>query len=530
MAELEGIDEKTLREAAQFHGLDMPGSQPPVGIEDIDDATLQAAADFHGEGAEPPAEAPGAGMIESVGGALEQGARQIAQGALLGWYDEFAAGVRSMMTGRPYEELLAEEREILKRFEEEHPGWSIALQTAGSVVSPASKVLAPIKGATVAGRAASGAFGGGKIGAVYGAGSAEGGVQERLEGAGVGAVTGAVTGGLVTPAAEKLATKASTVMAYRAARKALRETAPSTKELAKKSKRSFEAAEEGGALLKKDSYNNLLYDMADMVEREGVAEGLHAKVFGVMSAISKRGNKNQSMRDLQIARRQIGIAARSSEPDEARIGNRMLDEFDNYVDGLSDKDVIAGTVEGAGKSLKKARSLWSRIRKTETIETIIEDADLQASGFENGIRIGFRQLLKNKKRLRGFTKDEKTAMRKIVEGTVAANALKRIGKLSPGRGQQTNALMSLLGAGGAGGAGLAMAGPVGAGVAFVAIPTAGYAAQKGAERLTKRGADYLRDLAASGGKAAKSPDVLSPSQRLSKSALRGGVPLVSEQQ
>ncbi|RKW71284.1 hypothetical protein, partial [Bacillus sp. L75] len=67
-----------------------------------------------------------------------------------------------------------------------------------------------------------------------------------------------------------------------------------------------------------------------------------------------------------------------------------------------------------GGKFKNARGLAQRAFKAQDMEDLIENASLQASGFENGLRIGARQLLKNKKRVKGYTIDEKAALRGLV--------------------------------------------------------------------------------------------------------------------
>jgi hypothetical protein len=258
-------------------------------------------------------------------------------------------------------------------------------------------------------------------------------------------------------------------------------------------------------------------DLISTVQRSGADETLHPKVFGVLNAIAKRKGRELSIEDLEIVRRQIGIAAKGVTPelaDERRIAMIMRDKLDDFVEGFEGSD-----------ALKAARKAWGVMRRTETVENIIAAAREQASGFENGLRIGFRALLKNKKMLRGFNDAEIEAMQKIVRGTVSANVLKRIGKLSPGTGQQTNMLAALVGGGGGASIGSMLGGPAGAGIGGIAVPLIGYGAQRGGQRLTNRAANYARDLVSRGGQAPVVPNVLSSPQArrsLQEMLLRGG--------
>ena len=93
--------------------------------------------------------------------------------------------------------------------------------------------------------------------------------------------------------------------------------------------------------------------------------------------------------------------------------------------------------------------------------------------------------------MRGFTKDEKDALKLVVRGGSAENLAKAIGKFGFTEGQATNMLLGSLGVAG----GAAVGGPAGA----VAIPVIGQAAKNVAQRLTQGNAQ-LADLVVRAGK------------------------------
>ena len=133
--------------------------------------------------------------------------RSAAQGLLLGYGDEAIAKVRAQMEGRPYEEVLAEERLKLQEFGERYPKTALAtefvsgvapavaamavpggqLPGAARVASMASRLPRALRG-TTAKTAAAGAG----TGAIAGSGTATEG--ERAMGAVQGSATGAVLG------------------------------------------------------------------------------------------------------------------------------------------------------------------------------------------------------------------------------------------------------------------------------------------------------------------------------------------------
>ena len=121
---------------------------------------------------------------------------------------------------------------------------------------------------------------------------------------------------------------------------------------------------------------------------------------------------------------------------DARLATMAIDEIDDFV------EAGAGL---AGAQIKEARSLWSRLRKSETIEEAMENADVAARGDEAGLRDAYKGLwrARNKKKMRGFSTEELAAIKKVALGSPVSNTLRRIGSLSGGTGQQRNMLNGL---------------------------------------------------------------------------------------
>jgi hypothetical protein len=133
-------------------------------------------------------------MEESRPGTLGGIARGALQGLTFGFGDEIVARVRSLGP-RTYSEAVQGERDALAIFREEHPVLAIGSELAGGLIVP---IGGAIRGGAQAARLAAsaratakanslvrlgrGAAQGALYGGLYGAGSAEGGLAERLEG------------------------------------------------------------------------------------------------------------------------------------------------------------------------------------------------------------------------------------------------------------------------------------------------------------------------------------------------------------
>ncbi len=324
--------------------------------------------------------------------------------------------------------------------------------------------------------------------------------------------------GISGTATKKIAAKGIT-------RKQVKE-APWTAELKQQARPYFTKASESTAIIDQDSFVKSIANLENKLFQSGYDPDVYKESASVLGSLAKKVGTDLDMVDLQNMRVLAKDAAGSSVDKEARIGRIILDHIDDYVDNLGADDLAAGQVEGAANNLKISRALWAKMAKSRDIDDIFTAAKNQASGFENGLRIGFRAFLKRKNTKRRFSKDEIKAMREIVAGTFTRNTLKRLGKLSGGIGQQTNILGFGLGTG-AGAAAGSVFGPIGAAVGAVTVPMAAFGAQKLGERGTRLAAQKARAMAA--GARPLSKMVPYSTQRLPRTALGTGLAGADEQ-
>lgn len=158
--------------------------------------------------------------------------RAVGQGLGLGFGDEAIARVRAKMEGRPYEDVVKEEREAYQQFQDKHPFAALgtelvsgAIPTIGMAMIPGAGTAGSVMGAGRMGMAASklsrylpqfmtGTMGkaagtAAMTGGVAGAGSATEG--ERMSGALEGGATGAVLGPTVAKGAQMVGQGAAAV-------------------------------------------------------------------------------------------------------------------------------------------------------------------------------------------------------------------------------------------------------------------------------------------------------------------------------
>lgn len=450
---------------------------------------------------EPKRNRRSAGLESTRAGAAIAGA---AQGVSFGLADEMKAGVRSLgalftdeTVGDAYNRNLERERAVLGQMREENPVSAFGGEIAGSLLIPGG---AAKSGASVGANALRlGAVGAAASGA-YGFNAGEGGLENRLRSAGVGLALGGTVGASLPVAArgvQKVLESRATGKALDAAAKA----APSVDDLRSMSQEFYGRAAARGVRVKESAFAPLAADTAAMVRDMGAHPKLTPKAWAAMREVEKVAKKggDVSWQDLETLRKISSVASTAIEPADRRVAGAVVEKVDDFVMNLMDGDLAAGNAVGLSDELKQGRDLWKRMRNSEKLGQAMEAAKDAASGYENGLRIEFRKLIKNRKFWNGLSDGEQAAVKAVVQGTPTGNILKRLGRLSYGSGAQTNFLGASIGSGMGATAGGMVGGPAGAIIGAGAPAVVGRVAAKGSERATERLAQRAQGVVASGG-------------------------------
>jgi hypothetical protein len=279
----------------------------------------------------------------------------------------------------------------------------------------------------------------------------------------------------------------------------VREGAPSLEELSRASEAAYKRADDAGITVSSQSLTGLRVGIKKMLQKEGVDPTLHPSTTAAVKRVNEaRGDMKLSQ--IETLRKIANDARKSNAPADARLAGKIVDEIDDYIARLSEKDVTSGKVQDAA-ALIEARDLYSRKMKAQEINRLIERAEISApnfsaSGLENALRTEFRSLAKDQKRMRRFTSEERAAIVKVAKGGAVENALRMLGKFAP-TGTVSTAL--------SGATGFMAGGPLGA----VTLPAAGLASRYAATRMTRKNAARAEEVMRRG-----------PSSKPSRNALR----------
>ncbi len=437
----------------------------------------------------PPQQSPS--DVGSAGAFMSK----LAPGMSFGFADEIAAGIGSMFEDRSYDEILSGLRKQDAAISEKYPKASIAGEIVGAVAVPGvggAKLVG--QAPTLATKIGTGAATGATTGGTYNFGTGEGGFGARMEnakdgalfGAGLGALAPAV-GGMVQAGVQRLANS-------KAAKTALAK-APSGTELRRMASDIFNRADDVTGL-SRAPLTQAFPKIQDDALRMGMDDILTPQSARAVSRAEDAATSPQStigFRDLDILRRQAQVPASSKVPVEAAIGSRVVDGIDEIIDA---------TAGDTAKEVAEARAMWGKLRRSEKIEEAIRRAGDHPSGFAQGIQIEFRSILRDPKKLRGFSEAEQAAIRKASTGLSVRSVASAIGKFAPRFSGNANVVGQSAGIGTGGLLGGLVGGPVGAAIGAAAVPAASKGVQVLGDVMSKRQADLVRALVANGGQKA----------------------------
>ena len=275
------------------------------------------------------------------------------------------------------------------------------------------------------------------------------------------------------------------------------EAAPSVEQLKDTSRAVYNEIDNLGVSVKPQAYQELVAKLNIEARKGGLDPTITPKTTQALTRFNDRLGDNVTLTELDTLRKVAQNAAKSIEPAEAALGARLIETVDSFLDSVGPGafDGPPGAKSGIQKRYKVARDLWGRARRSELLEESFAKARLQASGFENGIRVQFRSILNNKKKSRFFKKDELAAMEKVVKGGKGENIAKLIGRLGFSEGGATNIIGGALGAT----AGGIVLGTPGA----VLVPVIGQVSRQLAQRMTRGNAQFANEVIRAGKDARK---------------------------
>ena len=204
---------------------------------------------------------------------------------------------------------------------------------------------------------------------------------------------------------------------------------PTAEELAAKSKANYDILDKSNFQLDNNQFET---HMATMPVKLRASAGYDPRTMPKVDvALSNLAAGNpKTVQELDTLRTIIGAAAKSGDASERLAGKQLMDEFDTYVLNAPPSAVVAGDPQ-AMQAWKTARADYAKMKKSEVITDILDNADVSQGSKEASIASQLSALAKNDKKMRFFTADEQQAIREAAKGGTLQTMLRTIGKFTP---------------------------------------------------------------------------------------------------
>ncbi|MGO9773644.1 MAG: hypothetical protein ACLPSW_29695 [Roseiarcus sp.] len=292
-------------------------------------------------------------------------------------------------------------------------------------------------------------------------------------------------------------------------------TIPTTEGLKEAAQNAYQAADNAGVIINSSGTQRLASEIKGEMADFGYSPHMQPMGRGVLDEMGNLDGQNVTLKGLDTFRKVAGRLRESQNPSEQALGIRIVGKIDDFASNLAPSEVMTGDSQAGVGALNDARTLWQRSAKSEALDNTIESARLRAAStgsggnVDNAIRQNARRLLESGQK---WAPDEESALREVVVGTPTQNALRLVGKLSPGGSGLMLALHT----------GATMTNPV------LGIPAlAGALSKTAADRMTSASVRRLSELLRSGGDASalNPPTMLTQTQRemLSRGLMGSGV-------
>jgi hypothetical protein len=250
--------------------------------------------------------------------------------------------------------------------------------------------------------------------------------------------TAVMSGQTVTEATGNPLYGAATTLATGAAgsvKRPQKEQALSTQALDRIATDRYDQLQRSGVQLKTDEFVDSMDKIAKGLRDEGYTPKAFPKVAGAIEELTSTAQP-KDWTELQALRKMIRSGQKSIEPEERRMASILLDDYDNYLMTVPKEAIASGDMKNAGQLWSEARNAYSRMKKSEVFEDMLNEAKLDRSKFtqsgeENSLAKQLRQLAKNDKKMRLFTKTEQTAIEQAAKGGNVQNLLKFFGRFAP---------------------------------------------------------------------------------------------------
>lgn len=171
----------------------------------------------------------------------------------------------------------------------------------------------------------------------------------------------------------------------------------------------------------------LVKHINDSVLKSGILNptlhGDYIAVIKQMANASKGGLQIEQVHQFRRLLRAAEMKNVATNPDAARVAREAIDALDEGLETIGQNGTSAQGTK-AINALNSGIEQWAAARKFETISDIIN----RSQGDPSKIKNAFKNLLNNKKKMRGFTKEERELIKGASENSTPESLMKMAGR------------------------------------------------------------------------------------------------------
>jgi hypothetical protein len=275
--------------------------------------------------------------------------------------------------------------------------------------------------------------------------------------------------------------------------------------------KAFDEAMASDVIYKNDAVKKLRDTAQNEAAEFGYDEILHPGATAVLKRLDRFSDGGDvHIKGLNTVRKVAQRAHVRDNPENNELVRRLAQEIDDFGANAGPDDVLMGNPQAAAYALRRGRDYWSRFRKIEKVDDVLDRAGRRAAvsgtggNTQNATKQELNKLLNDQKFMRGFKPAEKEALRRAALPSAGEQAMRLASGFDPSKG----VLRAIFGT--------AMTPVVGPHV-MLPLMAGGYLARKAGEKMASRNAELVKRLIAAGGSKSALTGPKNSLQRLTES-------------
>lgn len=217
---------------------------------------------------------------------------------------------------------------------------------------------------------------------------------------------------------------------------------PTTEALKERAAASFDRATSMGVQYNPQTYASFKSGLESDLKGYDPDFSKFADVKVAVNKLKNLDSQPLTIERLHNARQMLGVLRNDSEKDVRRMAGILTDKLDAFV--TNSRNAVGAGAKEAADALMSGIKDYRMMSKSAEIERLIDRANLSGGSAEN-IESQFRSLAKNEGRMRKFTPDEKTMIRRIAAGEEGFSLANLASLISPTRNPTMLASQALVG-------------------------------------------------------------------------------------